>query len=213
MVLKEFKNLTITGDPAACATFVDQISGQLTEGWRRAKGLEESIPESGNLACFACEAAPGRAAAALWIASRTGGGLYVSNIVPMGQQQLRYDEYNVVLDEFVNRFARAVADRLGLTLVVTDGVLRIESKLSPAAFDALKSFSIGANKSTGSSHPMDADRWFAFVVLAHKDRSPLASDDLGRWLRSEGWDDDQAFGLIVEYEQFRNLLRFYDNSR
>jgi len=213
MVLKEFKNLTVTGEPAACTKFVTQVSDQLTEGWRRAKELEERISGNGNLACFACDVAPDRPAASLWMASSTDGALYVSNVVPVGQHQLQYDEYNAVLDDFANRFAQTAADQLGLKLVVTDGVLRIEDKLSETAFKALRRFSSSANRSTGSSHPMDAERWFEFIALVHKESSPLSPDDLGRWLRNEGWDDDQAFRLIVEYEQFCSLLRFYDSSR
>ena len=80
--------------------------------------------------------------------------------------------------------------------------------------DALRRFSAAANKATGSSHPLDRTRWFAFLLSVHGVTPSLDADRLARWLvEVEGWSDDKAHDLVVEYEFGLALLDEYDRNR
>lgn len=57
-------------------------------------------------------------------------------------------------------------------------------------------------------------RWLEFVIAAHLEGANLHSSDLMQWLvDEEGWSEDAADELAIEYEQGRDLLRAYDKHR
>ena len=117
------------------------------------------------------------------------------------------------LVEFHDRFAVPVAQELGLRIILTPDDVDLEVWLSPATAQALRSFSRNANKSTGSAHPMDRDRWYAFIFAAHRENARFDSSTLYRWLsEAGGWSGSMASDLSREYEQARSLLRAYDSS-
>ena len=90
----------------------------------------------------------------------------------------------------------------------------LDDWLPRAAADALRRFSSLANKATGSSHPSDRERWFAFLIAAHCDRGSLNAGRLERWLiESERWPIESAQGLAVEYELALDLLEEYDRKK
>ena len=62
---------------------------------------------------------------------------------------------------------------------------------SQEAADALRMFSVGANKSTGSSHPSDQERWFQFLFAAYRAQGEFDPYLLRRWLEEvEKWPPD-----------------------
>jgi hypothetical protein len=143
-----------------------------------------------------------------------GEVLYVANIVPKEYGDLSYEQYNAIAREFYERFAEPVADGLGLESHITSGTESITEYASEETIEKLKSFSVGANKSTGSSHPADRQRWLDFLIAAHEEDARLNSDILTRWLRSKGgWPEDKAHDLAIEYTFGRELLEAYDESR
>ena len=74
-------------------------------------------------------------------------------------------------------------------------------------------FSILANHGTGSSHPLDRERWFAFLLCCHRDRCELDTDMLQRWLMEQGdWSFERASDLAIEYEFGRGLLKFAERN-
>src|SRR6186713_204811 len=138
MVLKEFKELELSGDERSLAVFVDKVTENCATGWRRARDLEERIDKSGTLSCFACEGSGARPAASLWLASHSPDRIYVSNIVPLNKNELSYDEYNAVLDDFRTRLAAPAAAALRIEITTTDGVLLLERLLSETTLESLK---------------------------------------------------------------------------
>lgn len=83
-----------------------------------------------------------------------------------------------------------------------------------AAEEALHNFSILANKATGSSHPRDQERWFQFIFAAYRAPQQLDIDNLMRWLvEIEGWSDEKAHDLVIEYEFGLALLKEYNIYR
>ena len=88
-----------------------------------------------------------------------------------------------------------------------------DSYLSPGTAKKLQTFSSAANKSTGSGHHYDQERWFDFLVDLHKDRPDFDGTILERWLMDNGWSDDTASDLVIEYEFAQALLSFYDRHQ
>ena len=79
--------------------------------------------------------------------------------------------------------------------------------MTPDSALALRHFSHAANKTTGSAHPKDRERWLRFLSLAHADAKQMDPARLARWLTEiEDWDGDAVHGLIAEYEFALELL-------
>ncbi len=137
----------------------------------------------------------------------------VVNIVPLEKSQLSAKEYNAVLVELTRTAIEPAAVGLGLKCELTDDLKPFTAWVSPEAGDALRRFSILANHGTGSSHPLDRERWFAFLLCCHRDRCELDTDMLQRWLMEQGdWSFERASDLAIEYEFGRGLLKFAERN-
>jgi len=143
-----------------------------------------------------------------------GTGYKVANIVPRNVGELGITKYNAILRDFVTRIA-------GPALAVGDFELDLSSPhqslgdwLDADSAAALKRFSRSANKSTGTAHPMDRDRWYHFLIATHNASKRLGTDQLVRWLvEVENWPEGHAHTLAADYEFALGLLEQYDNSR
>lgn len=216
--LKIFRELTITGAPANLQQLGEAMQAHLPSHWQRASEREKD-----NAALFSRDEGP------FFIFERTateylpaaglamlGGedGLSVINIVPLERHELSISQYNAILVEFFEAAVKPAVAVLQLMAQLTDDTASITKWLSEPAADSLRRFSNLANHSTGSAHPRDRERWFAFLVLAHRDRNTLDTDMLKRWLVEEGgWSPDMASDLAIEFEFARDLLRFADGAR
>lgn len=142
------------------------------------------------------------------------GGYEITNIVPKKIGQLTYAQYNGLLQEFERVIARPAALKAGFDVNVSTPRQTLEEWVSPDAAKALEAFSDAANKSTGSSHPLDQKRWLRFLILCHRSEKKLDGDRLRRWLiEVDGWDDDRALKLTIEYEFALDLLKAYNTPR
>jgi hypothetical protein len=206
--MKVYRELSIKGSSQQLEAFIDGVACRLADGW----GGGENVypPRPLRPFYFTCPEAPGRAASEIWIARRDPNELYVSNIVQKEYRgQLSYPEYNAILSEFFDRFARPVATEQGLHIGLSSDNLGLEEWLSSTAADALRLFSRKANKSTGASHPEDQKRWYSFLILADREKARLDASTLARWLREEeGWADSVASELAGQYEEARSLLAY-----
>jgi hypothetical protein len=210
--MEVYADLELSGEPAALEAALGDIEANLKGGWRRSP-LHEALLKSESR-CFECEETPTRRAAALWLVPRNPGAWFVSNIVPANAGSLTENEYNRILDEFQSSFIQPVAARRQLTVTIGKAVQGPSDWMSPAAMDALNMFSRLANKSTGSAHPSDQKRWFAFLTQVHLDRRGPTASQLRRWLiETEGWEGEVATELAIEYESSLSLLKYYDASR
>lgn len=129
------------------------------------------------------------------------------NVVPDESGELSHDEYNDAVAEFHDKYLADVCTSLGLTAQLGAVHFDLEKDLPPGVFEALSMFSGAANKSTGSSHPMDRERWFDLIWRAHAADADLDPTLLGQWLEADGWGYREARELAIEYEFSRGLLR------
>jgi len=103
---------------------------------------------------------------------------------------------------------------LSLKSTLTSDTRDIQDWVSTKTAMKLQQFARLANKNTGIGHPQDQARWFDFVVATHTEPTTLDSEILARWLEeTEGWPEEKAYDLSLEYEYSRSLLKAYDEQR
>ncbi len=214
-----FRDLYIGVEPDRMAVMADQIERSPPPGWTRdltAEGRVRSAPEvwSKPTFCFSSSAEGRRPAAMVILTQKDAQTFFVPNIMPTAKHQLEHGEYNAILEDFYDRVIRPYTEPAGVTASLTSGEVDLEHWMSPETADLLRRFSACANKGTGSSHPSDRERWNAFVVAAHGERSRMDATDLRRWLLEVGdWPPEVAHKLVLEYEYGRELLVFADGHR
>ncbi len=206
--LEVFQDLYLRGPAGSAEALARALKDFAAAPWRHASEKEEQLRvmgEEGALA-FEREPTPGIEAAGLVLIS-SADGMKVVNIVPRAVSELTYGAYNAILDDFVTRVATPAASRAGYRVDISSNTLRLEDEATSHVIEALRRFSVLANKSTGASHPRDRDRWFDFIILAHRESARLDATTLARWLsESEEWSQDRAHELAGEYERARALL-------
>lgn len=148
--------------------------------------------------------------ARLWLASDDKGRLFVSNIVPIEVGQLTRDEYNAILNAFVDIIKKD--DSIVYELTKSD--IELEDFLPEEIALKLKRFSNLANKSTGYGHPCDFERWLDFVISFHVERCDRKYDLVERWLHEEaGWMWETASKLSSQLEYSLDVLSYYDRVK
>lgn len=160
------------------------------------------------------------------------GELMVGNIVPTEKNQLSIDEYNAVLLKFYNDVIKPFKESdTGLSVSQpSDDIFDPTSVISETALKKLKQFCAMANKSTGSSHPLDQKRWFDFICQTVDDGKMFDLTTLARFLQDEtywgkksdsyigvmgsfAWNEESANELASEYEIMCEILRYYKETR
>ena len=160
------------------------------------------------------------------------GELSVGNIVPIEKSELSIDEYNAVLLQFYNDIIKPYKES-GTDLDISepsDDVFDPTSIITKEALAKLKSFCNLANKSTGSSHPSDQERWFDFICQTVDDDKMFDYSTLADFLQDESywgkkpedflgvmgnyaWDEEHANELASEYESACEILCYYKKMR
>lgn len=160
------------------------------------------------------------------------GQLYVVNIVPIEKSQLSINEYNKILQKFYDDIIQPYkksGTSLNISELTSDKFDPL-SEISESALRKLKKFCKSANKSTGSSHPCDRERWFDFICQTVDDDRVFDYDKLARFLQDDNywgkkpedfigvigdfaWDKEKAYELASEYESLCEILIYYKKER
>jgi hypothetical protein len=215
LMLEVFKELTVRGVPPTLSRLIDEITGHPATGWRRNRDREpRDMPKLSagyELAVFRWEG-PGIAPAADVFFKSDGEVLKVTNIVPVNVPKLSFAEYNAIIDDFAARNILERQEKIPLKVQITPDHLPITHWLTREAADLLTSFSRSANRSI--PHPLDTERWRAFLIKAHLERTTLDTETLFRWLtEEERWPEEEADRLILQFEFALQLLDDYDKKR
>jgi hypothetical protein len=211
------RELFIRGEPDRLDAIGEDIRRSLADGWTRDADAEDhmrSIGHQRKVFCFSSPKRPRRPAATVFLLNRDSHTLYVANVVPHDTHELSRDEYNAIVEEFFRQYAEPAATRNGACAELTEPKADLERWLTPEAAEKLRVFCAVANKRTGSSHPVDRERWYDFIVAAQEGETEFSASTLARWLVEEGgWDDEMAEKLAIEYEFARGLLSFSGGER
>lgn len=160
------------------------------------------------------------------------GNIKVFNIVPLVKNELTIDEYNAVLDLFYEEIVIPNKEKLqGIRVIGSESDVFDPLKyISKVALEKLNKFCNGANKSTGSSHPSDEERWFDFICQTVDDNQVFDYDTLYRFLIDENywgkkdpsfmgvighfaWDEKHAEELASEYDNYVRFLKYYKTKK
>ena len=163
--------------------------------------------------------------------ARRQGYLKVGNIVPLRKNQLSIEEYNAVLDLFYEEIIVPNRSRLrGIEIVGPESDVFDPLKyVSKEALRKLECFCNGANKTTGSSHPIDEARWFDFICQTVDDNQTFDFDTIYRFLMDEdywdkkesgfagtmgksAWVEERAVELATQYDNYVRILKYYKNK-
>ena len=218
--MKQFKDLKITGPVVQILAFINDVSVNLPAHWRRDREAEARLEQANHVRkdswfAFIYKPEDDEPSGNVFLALESGE-LYVPNVTPLEPGWLSIAQYNRILDKFADILRNHLPPDSLLEINVTSDVAAITDWVSPKAKELLDRFSNSANKSTGSSHPSDFQRWLEFLIEVHKEGSSfkLDSDFLAKWLEEElGWSSEQANKLAIEYEFARDVLQAYEQSR
>ena len=142
-----------------------------------------------------------------------GTHLETFNIIPISQGRLHQKEYNYLLNEFVKVFINKTAADFHANVLLSNPVLDLRDHVVKEVIDALMLFSDLANKSTGNTHPMDFARWCDFILISSRNVPRLSVEYLVGWLVDNGWSEEMASELGLNYEYSLGLLDYEHNRR
>ncbi|SJM89456.1 conserved hypothetical protein [Crenothrix polyspora] len=207
--MKTFQNLYIDLNGYVLDTFIEQLTKNCGKSWKRAFEREENARYF-NEKAFAFEYIGGNGLpnAGLTLFEKEPSIWYVPNIVPIESGQLNVDEYNKILVDFKASLVDSAIQNTSIKVELTKDQVFLEDIVGKEAADALKRFSVAANKSSGNSHPCDKKRWFEFLVLAQKSGKNLYPNILESTLIEQGWSGEWAHDLALEFEHDQELLDF-----
>jgi hypothetical protein len=207
--MKTFQDLYIHLNGFEMEALVDLFTKQCNEYWMRAIDREKKSESLGEKAyCFEHSESGGLRNAGLTLFEKSHDVWYVPNIVPIESGQLSYDEYNNLLTDFTNSIVKPVIEDLPVSIELTKDQIFLEDITGEEIAGLLKKFSALANKSTGSSHPLDKKRWFAFIYAVNKAEATVHTDILERTLVEQGWSEESSNELAIEFEFAQDLLNY-----
>lgn len=205
-----FRELTLTS-PAGVGALKEALVASAERPWKHAIKDEDQLyrayPRDITVALFTREESEGVEPCMLTLLQDLDS-LKLTNILPRKIPELGPARYNRLIDDFVVKVVIPAREKFSIQVKLGDEFLSLETLLGEGPASALRAFSSGANKSTGSTHPLDRKRWFDFLLAVH--RSPTTPDleQLLRWLvESEGWPDETAVELIRECQFGLDLLK------
>ena len=127
--------------------------------------------------------------------------------MPGEVSELSHDQYNAILMDFHDNVLRKLSTDFPVTMIASGDQRRLDDILSPEAMTLLNRFCGLANKSTGSAHPLDKERWYDFLIMVGSQRPALTAHDLMRWLTEvDAWPARTAQDLVIEFEFAVGLL-------
>lgn len=226
-----YKELTFNGSKEALDKLFVEIYNVFPADWIKPTGswmLKDYI-----VADYIGEAVP-HAEVSIYYGKETwrDGCVKVGNIVPLEKDQLTVEEYNKILDLFYSDIVKPYSVKhmdieiIGPTSEKFDPLNYITEK----ALQKLVKFCNAANKSTGSSHPCDEERWFDFICQTVDDEKIFDYDILFGFLTDEeywgkkdpdflgaigqfAWDEEKGAELASEYENYVRILQYYKKTR
>lgn len=213
--LKVFLNVNRPGFQDTLVNIVDS-----TEGWCVRKDLHESFMKKAflkdrNVICVQTPVyiyEDKNIQGVIWTYD-FGDRLETFNIIPIIGNKLLPEEYNFLLNQFVNIFIKRTAADFGAKIDMSKPILDLRDYIGEDGLEVLMLFSEWANKGTGNSHPNDFERWCDFLLICSQKGVMISPDLLEGWLREHGWSSEMASELALDYEYGMNLLNYEHHRR
>ena len=231
--MKIYRELYFRGTPSQLSKFAEEISNYVTGDWHFV--TKDADGEYKKYLFFDYMGKKvDNARVSIYLGDRINSGeVNVGNIIPLIKNQLSIEEYNAVLMLFYKEIVVPYEKENSYLSISqpTDDNFNPLTIMSETSLKKLKAFCGGANKSTGSSHPCDKERWLSFILQTVEEDRILDSDILCRFLQDKeswgkkpndyigvmgdyAWDEDSAYELSMEYETISEAMKYYkENGR
>lgn len=228
--MKIYRELYFKGSEKQLSEFVDQIGKYAVGDWKLEKQLErwKDYLFFNYIGTYV-----DKARVSIYIGNKIAKGeLRVGNIVPIEKSELSVDEYNAVLLKFYDDVIKPFKENDTELRISqpSDDIFDPTSVISETALKKLKLFCSAANKSTGSSHLYDQERWFDFICQTVDDGKMFDYSTLASFLQDESywgkkpddfigvmgnyaWDEEHAYELASEYKNLCEILGYYKKTR
>lgn len=140
-------------------------------------------------------------------------GVSVLNIVPTtesGVSEIDCDTYNELLDMYKSDVFGYISENKKNEIEENLGIYTIE-ELIPKSFEKLNNW---LNAYPLSSHQLDINRWYDFVIALHQNEEHLPADVLVQYLQEEySWDKKNVEKIALRLESNLSLLDYYDHNK
>ncbi len=207
--MKTFRDLYIYLNGVNVETFAQKLESHTNSAWIRRKDKEEFGSGEERFMCFEAVKNDTIMPVALFLFPRRDDGTWwVSNIIPTEKNELTHDQYNAALLDFYEQIIQPAIQNTAITVELTTDIVTIASVAGVEVENALQRFSKLANKSTGASHPLDQNRWFKFLTLAHNSYNKLDVNLVIFTLKELGWSEERAIELGLQFEFAQSLLSY-----
>lgn len=198
--MKVHQELTITISDSPEKTFQRFVDSAL---WQREIENEKQLIETFDISQIGFKYKGKKALSSrLWMINENDKWFKVTNIIPLSKSELTIDEYNYVLNNFVDEVIK------GLKYELTQADLSLNDLISFEASQKFQAFSKTANKSIGHAHPNDEQRWFAFIYSTVVEDKYLPPDYLEHFLIQDNWNQETAFELSLDYEYAFHAMKY-----
>lgn len=135
----------------------------------------------------------------------------IFNITPLIGNHLSPTEYNYILEVFDGEIIRRIAKDVDIEVRLSKPYFDMEDCIGREGLEALVRFSRTSNRSTGNTHHSDFKKWAHFIFIVFRQGRKLSADYLRGWLIEDGWSDDMANSLSLDYEYSIQLLSEYED--
>lgn len=228
--MKIYNELYFRGMSKKLSEFVNEIKKYAVGDWKVEKTSERW---KDYLFIDYCGKLVDKARISIYIGDiATEDEINVGNIIPLEKNELTIDEYNAILTKFYEDVIKPY-EKINTDLEIkyqNNDNFEPTSVISEKALKKLELFCNSANKSTGSSHPCDRERWFDFICQTVDDGRIFDSTTLADFLQDESywgeksdefigvigkfaWDEEHAYELASEYEMLCEILQYYKKQK
>lgn len=229
--MKTFRELYFTGTEKNLKRFVDKIKQKTYSDWKVAI-------TSNQFADYLRFDYVGKKLEHATVFIHLGdslseGKIQVGNIAHLEKSELSIDEYNAILMDFYNTVIFPYKNSSNCDIDIsepTNDTFDPLSVISKEALNKLELFCNAANKSSGSSHPYDQERWFDFICQTVDDDRIIDYTTLAKFLSDEdywgskeegfiggmgrfAWDEESSYKLASEYESLSQIIIYYKNKK
>jgi hypothetical protein len=211
--MKKYKDIYFTTNEPI-GTILAAITASLSDGWERHeqgdRDFREIASDDAASHYFYCDKRNGRWAATVILSKTEEGKYYLSHVLPQedSPNPFEVDQFNAIADEFHDRFLLPLEKSGRIFILNFEGEIDLEVDLGTFVFGKLKTFSAAANKSSGSSHPCDRQRWLDFMIALDQSEAEVSAPIVKQWLIEKGgWSESAAQELCLEFELGMELLK------
>jgi len=210
--MKTFRKLSITLNGYEPEDLIKKLETQNAQYWSHNIEKDRYIEDlSATVYCFAYSENIDKPPAQLYLMEKQKGIFSVTNILPTEKYELSYDEYNSLLLSFHDELVVPAVQQTSIHIEITPPEIKLEDFIPKNVANSLQAFSSNSKKSIDIYYqPFNQQSWFEFLTTLHRSKAHLSTELLEKALLEDGWSDESAVKLGMEYEFARDLLKYYE---